>query len=242
MTRGHTAYNKLYWVKDNIIASDFPDISAALREPDGLLAIGGDLSPERLLNAYRLGIFPWYSEGQPILWWSPDPRWVLEPEDMRISRSLQKTLRRMKYRVTFNEDFPGVIEMCAEPRKDSCDTWITTEVKKSYKILHQQGYAHSVECWHDNTLAGGLYGVAIGRIFFGESMFSQMQDASKVALVHLARRLRCWKFRLIDCQVFSKHLESLGAIPMPRNVFADLLRQFCTREIKFNWRQRQELM
>ncbi len=230
MTRGHTAYNRLYWVRDNIIAADFPDISAALSEPDGLLAIGGDLSPERLLNAYRRGIFPWYSEGQPILWWSPDPRWVLAPEDLKISRSLRRTLRSRKYRVTVDADFPAIIEMCAGPRKDSRDTWITAEVMKSYTILHQQGYAHSVECWHDGTLAGGLYGVAIGRIFFGESMFSRQADASKVALVHLAARLRDRKFRLIDCQVYSKHLESLGARPMSRNAFAGLLGQYCAMD------------
>jgi len=235
MTRGHSTYNKLYWVKDNIIASDFPDISSALKDPDGLLAIGGDLSPERLINAYRRGIFPWYSEGQPIMWWSPDPRWVLEPGSMKISRSLRKILHKGKFDISFNQDFSNVIEMCAEPRNDSGDTWITTEVIQNYKILHEQGHAHSVECWHEKKLVGGLYGIAIGKIFFGESMFSRMPDASKVALVNLTMQLKLWNFRLIDCQVYSKHLESLGAMPMPRNVFANMLKQFCVPDFKYKW-------
>lgn len=235
MTRAHTTYNKLYWVRDNVIANEFPDINSALKEPDGLLAIGGDLTPERLLDAYRRGIFPWYSEGQPILWWTPEPRWILEIGGMKMSRSLRKTLRRRLFRVTFDQVFEDVIKACAEPRKDAEGTWITSDIRRSYKILHEQGYAHSVECWYQNELVGGLYGIAIGKIFFGESMFSNMSDASKVTLVHLMAQLRAWNFRLIDCQIHSRHLESLGAIPISRNTFATILHQFCTSEIRHNW-------
>ncbi len=235
MTRAHTIYNKLYWVRDNVIANEFPDINSALKEPDGLLAIGGDLTPERLLDAYRRGIFPWYSEGQPILWWTPEPRWILEIGGMKMSRSLRKTLRRRLFRVTFDQVFEDVIKACAEPRKDAEGTWITSDIRRSYKILHEQGYAHSVECWYQNELVGGLYGIAIGKIFFGESMFSYMSDASKVTLVHLMAQLRALNFRLIDCQIHSRHLESLGATPISRNTFATILHQFCTPEIRHNW-------
>ncbi|HSR63055.1 MAG TPA: leucyl/phenylalanyl-tRNA--protein transferase [Gammaproteobacteria bacterium] len=227
MTRGQSTYNKLYWVRDNIIANDFPDISAILSEPDGLLAIGGDLSSERLLDAYQRGIFPWYSEGQPILWWSPDPRWVLQPEKLKISRSLKKTMRKRPFRVTFDRAFDEVIKCCAEPRKDSIETWITREIIESYYELHRQGYAHSVECWQDDNLAGGLYGIALGRVFFGESMFSYKTDASKIALVHLCRILRKRQFVMIDCQVHSEHVERLGAEPLAQSRFADILRQDC---------------
>lgn len=237
MTRAHSGNNPIYWVRDNAIADDFPALSAALKDPDGLLAIGGDLSPERMLNAYQRGIFPWYNEGQPILWWSPDPRWVLEPAAVKISRSLGKTLRRQVFQVTFDTQFSRVVSLCAAPRKDTDATWITRDISQSFTLLHQQGYAHSVECWHDNRLVGGLYGLAIGRVFFGESMFSHRNDASKVALVHLARQLQAWDFRLIDCQVYSRHLESLGAVAMSRDRFAAILKQFCTPQVRHNWRQ-----
>ena len=237
MAKAHARNNQLYWVRDNVIAGDFPRISAALKEPDGLLAIGGDLSPERMLHAYQNGIFPWYNEGQPILWWSPDPRWVLEPAAIKISRSLRKTLNRKILHVTFDTSFPRVMEMCAAPRKETDATWITADILRSFNLLHKQGYAHSVECWHEGRLVGGLYGIAIGGIFFGESMFSRMSDASKVALVCLARQLQDWGFRLIDCQVYSRHLQSLGAMAMPRNKFAALLKQFCAPHIYHNWRQ-----
>lgn len=234
MAKAYPRSNQLYWVKDNVIASDFPDISKALEEPDGLLAIGGDLSPERLLDAYVRGIFPWNNDIQPVLWWSPDPRWVLMPDNLKISRSLKKTLNKKIYRITFNKNFSGVIENCAGPRNNSDGTWITHDIIESFNKLHQQGYAHSVECWHENTLVGGLYGIAIDRIFFGESMFSKMQDASKVALVHLVRILKNLDFRLIDCQVYSQHLESLGATPMPRKEFATILTEFCKSDIKLH--------
>jgi leucyl/phenylalanyl-tRNA---protein transferase len=189
-------------------------------EPDGLLAIGGDLSPERLLLAYRMGIFPWYSSDMPILWWSPDPRLVLFPGELKISKSLRKVLRKRVFEVTFDRDFRAVIERCAELRREQGDTtWIVPEMKEAYDRIHRLGYAHSVECRHDGDLVGGLYGVALGRIFYGESMFTEQTDASKVAFVHLVRLLMHLKFHLIDCQVTTAHLRRFGAIEIPRHEF-----------------------
>lgn len=199
--------------------SPFPDPALAETEPNGLLAVGGDLSPDRLCNAYRLGIFPWYSEGQPILWWSPDPRLVLLPEQFRISRSLRKTLGRGSLSVSLDRDFGAVIRACAAPRPDAAGTWILPEMVRAYERLHALGLAHSAEAWHDGQLVGGLYGIAMGRVFFGESMFSRARDASKVALVHLVRRLAAWDYTLIDCQVYTPHLASLGATEIPREDF-----------------------
>jgi leucyl/phenylalanyl-tRNA--protein transferase len=204
-------------------ADAFPDVELALREPDGLLAIGGDLAPARLLAAYRRGIFPWYGKDQPILWWAPDPRLVLIPARVHVARSLAKTLRRGKFSLSMDRAFDEVIRACAEPRPDQSGTWITTEMISAYTGLHEAGHAHSVECWYRGELAGGLYGISIGRIFFGESMFSRMADASKVALISLARQLVRWNFPLIDCQVRTAHLESLGARPMPRTEFTRIL-------------------
>ena len=201
----------------------FPDIEEALRWPNGLLAAGGTLSPERLLCAYRRGIFPWFSEGQPVLWWAPDPRAVLIPEDLRISRSLRKTLRRGHFALSADTAFSEVIRQCAMPRPDSDSTWITRDMIGAYRRLHGLGHARSVETWQDGELAGGLYGVALGRVFFGESMFSRARDASKVALVGLARL----GYRLIDCQVPSPHLASLGAVEIPRRAFGAYLRRWC---------------
>ncbi|HUF21747.1 MAG TPA: leucyl/phenylalanyl-tRNA--protein transferase [Burkholderiales bacterium] len=198
----------------------FPPLSRALTEPNGLLAAGADLSVARLLEAYRLGIFPWYGEGEPILWWSPDPRMVLLPAEVRVSRSLAKVLRRNPFHVTADTAFANVIEACRGPRTGQPGTWITTEMKDAYIRLHRAGYAHSIEVWQGDELAGGLYGVAIGRAFFGESMFTRTTDASKVALVALARQLQRWAFGLIDCQMKTAHLESLGATEIPRDDFA----------------------
>ena len=197
----------------------FPDPALAETDPNGLLAVGGDLSPQRLHNAYRLGIFPWYGDGQPILWWSPDPRLVLFPDDLRISRSLRRTLRRGTFSVSLDRDFPAVIHACAAPRSDADGTWILPEIARAYERLHGLGLAHSAEAWQGDELVGGLYGVAIGRAFFGESMFSRASDASKVALVHLVRRLTDWGYALIDCQVYTPHLASLGAVEIPRAEF-----------------------
>ena len=206
-------------------AAPFPDPALAEVEPNGLLAVGGDLTPQRLQNAYRLGIFPWYGAGQPILWWSPDPRLVLLPDGLRVSRSLRRTLHRGSFTVSLDRDFPAVIRACAAPRPDAGGTWILPEIARAYERLHGLGLAHSAETWKGEDLVGGLYGVAIGRAFFGESMFSRASDASKVALVHLVRRLARWGFALIDCQVYTPHLASLGAVEIPRAEFQRRLAQ-----------------
>ena len=200
----------------------FPPVDLA--SPEGLLAIGGDLRAERLLEAYRHGIFPWYNPGQPILWWSPDPRAVLFPPQVRISRSLRKILRRNIFEVTLDTDFLRVIHSCAQPRAQGAGgTWINSEMIEAYGVLHEQGLAHSVECVRDGNLVGGLYGVALGGAFFGESMFSQETDASKVAFVYLARQLQRWGYHFIDCQLPTDHLFSLGAETMRRQDFMGLL-------------------
>jgi leucyl/phenylalanyl-tRNA--protein transferase len=192
-----------------------------------LLAAGGDLRPDRLLAAYPRGIFPWYEEGQPILWWSPDPRAVLWPDRLRISRSLGRTIKRGGLAVTMDTDFDGVLAGCAGPRRYGTATWITADMARAYRTLHRLGWAHSVETWRQGTLVGGLYGVGIGRVFFGESMFSRVTDASKVALVALVRDLKQRDFALIDCQVASEHLTSLGAVALPRAEFLQHLRDLC---------------
>jgi len=199
----------------------FPPIAAALAEPNGLLAAGGDLSPDRLLAGYRHGIFPWYSEGQPILWWSPDPRMVLFVDEVRVTRSLAKRIRSGTFEVRVDSAFRDVIEACAEaPREGQRGTWITPEIIGAYCELHRRGYAHSVESWRDGQLVGGLYGLALGRVFFGESMFARESDASKVALVHLAAILRHLGVPIVDCQQETAHLAGLGARPIPRERFA----------------------
>jgi leucyl/phenylalanyl-tRNA--protein transferase len=212
-----------FWLDPQDPDALFPPVEYALREPDGLLAIGGDLSPARLLRAYRQGIFPWYSAGQPILWWSPDPRAVLFPSEVHVSRSLHKTLRKARFQVSLDRAFARVIDACAGPRAGADGTWITGEMQAAYGELHRLGHAHSVEAWHGEHLVGGLYGLAIGRAFFGESMFSLAADASKVAFIHLVRQLQEWGFALIDCQVQTRHLARFGARPIPRAEFLSLL-------------------
>jgi leucyl/phenylalanyl-tRNA--protein transferase len=205
------------WIEN---ADGFPPLAGALREPNGLLCAGGDLSPQRILQAYRQGIFPWFSAGEPILWWSPDPRMVLLPDEFRISRSLRKTLRRGHYQIRLDNHFDAVIEACARtPRQGQNGTWITREMRFAYATLFELGYAHTVETWIDGQLAGGLYGLAIGKMFYGESMFSRQTDASKIALAHLTRFLRQHDFALIDCQMNTPHLASLGAREIPRAAF-----------------------
>lgn len=199
---------------------DFPPLESALNEPNGLLAAGGDLSPGRLVAAYRRGIFPWYSEGQPILWWSPDPRMVLYPDELRLGRSLRKTLRKAPFEIRCDSAFAQVMYGCAAPRRGHDGTWIMPEMIDAYIRLHALGIAHSVEAWRDGELAGGLYGVAIGRAFFGESMFARASDASKIAFVHLVRMLRERGFGLIDCQMRTELLGSFGAREIPRRRFA----------------------
>ncbi len=219
----HNQGSAPYWIDPDNPDIYFPDVELALQEPDGLLAVGGDLQPERLLYAYRNGIFPWYGPDQPILWWSPDPRLVLYPEQLHVSRSLAKTLRQQRFSVTFDQAFEQVIQACAAPRPGQAGTWITPEMQMAYVEMHRLGHAHSVECWQQGRLVGGLYGLAMGRVFFGESMFAHMTDASKVGFVTLVRQLERWDYRLIDCQVYTGHLERLGARMIPRREFTRLL-------------------
>jgi leucyl/phenylalanyl-tRNA--protein transferase len=203
----------------------FPPVSRALASPNGLLCAGADLSPTRLIEAYRRGIFPWFSEGDPVLWWSPDPRMVLFPDELKVSRSLRKAVERGRYETRFDSAFRAVIEACAAPRDGQSGTWIVAPMVDAYTRLHELGFAHSVESWEDGELVGGLYGVALDRVFFGESMFMRAPDASKVALVRLVGRLREKGFRLIDCQQATAHLASLGAREIPRKRFAQLLEE-----------------
>ena len=201
--------------------SPFPPIETALQEPNGLLAAGGDLSPQRIIDAYRQGIYPWYSQGQPLLWWSPDPRMVLYVDEYRLSRSLAKRIRRGDFEVRVDTAFGRVVDACASVVRDAQDgTWITGEMALAYYRLHELGYGHSVEAWRDGELIGGLYGLALGRVFFGESMFSYESDASKVALAGLISLLSRQAVPLIDCQQETAHLASMGARPIPRPEFA----------------------
>jgi len=217
----------LRWLSSADPPDRFPPPSQALTEPNGLLAAGGDLEPARLLAAYRRGIFPWYEEGQPILWWSPDPRAVLRPDGVRISRSLRRSLIKGGFELRIDTAFERVVAACSEPRHYGGSTWITADMAAAYARLHRLGWAHSFETWRDGQLVGGLYGVTIGRVFFGESMFARVTDASKVALVKLADELRARDFALIDCQVASAHITSLGAVAMPRAVFLASLERYC---------------
>jgi leucyl/phenylalanyl-tRNA--protein transferase len=216
---------QLVWLGDTLDPTWFPPVSQALKDPDGLLAAGGGLSPERLLAAYRQGIFPWYNAGQPVLWWSPDPRSVLIPAEFRKSRSLVKSLRNRGYRTSIDASFAAVIDACAEPRASGPGTWITAEMAAAYRELHALGHAHSIETWRADQLVGGLYGVALGRVFFGESMFTRSRDASKAALARLVDECRARGIVLIDCQVSSAHLQSLGSRDLPRSEFVKLLGQ-----------------
>ncbi|GAB7529627.1 leucyl/phenylalanyl-tRNA--protein transferase [Pseudomonas sp. 3A(2025)] len=227
----------LTWLQRNSL--DFPPLNKALREPDGLLAAGGDLSAERLVRAYRHGCFPWFQDGQPILWWSPDPRTVLLPAELHVSRSLGKLLRQQRYRVTFDQDFAAVIQACAEPRSYAQETWITRQMQDAYRLLHEQGHAHSVEVWDGDALVGGLYGLAMGQLFFGESMFSRADNASKVGFATLVERLTAWGFVLIDCQMPTQHLQSLGARSISRQAFADYLHKHLDVENNADWLPRR---
>jgi leucyl/phenylalanyl-tRNA--protein transferase len=218
--------SSIVWLTEQDPPDCFPPVEKALREPDGLLAAGGDLKPERLLAAYRRGIFPWYSRGQPILWWAPDPRAVLFPQDLKMSRSLSKTLRNRGFETHLDTDFPAVIRSCGDRQLRPEGTWISTEMRNAYLELHRLGYAHSVETWLKGKLVGGLYGVALGAVFYGESMFSRERDASKVALVRLCQNLQARNFGVIDCQMATPHLLSLGARLVSRRAFVELLNQY----------------
>lgn len=219
------------WLSPKDAPEWFPPPEQALDDPAGLLAAGGDLSPARLLAAYRRGIFPWYSPGQPVLWWSPDPREVLFPEEFRVSRSLAKTLRNGGFSVVMDEDFAAVLDGCAAPRAHSLGTWITAEMREAYLELHRRGYAHSIETRLGGELVGGLYGVRLGGVFFGESMFSRVRDASKVALAHLVAVCRRNSIAVIDCQLASRHLASLGSRGIPRSQFQALLAEWVTLDL-----------
>lgn len=208
----------------------FPTLDQALEEPNGLIAVGGCLSPQRIINAYRHGIFPWFNPDEPILWWSPNPRLVLFPDKLKVSRSLNKTLRKQLFEIRLDSAFLSVMHACAEPRPEQAGTWISHEMKQAYLQLHQMGIAHSVEAWQDDQLVGGLYGISLGQVFFGESMFHRKTDASKVVFVNLIKQLKDWGYRLIDCQVSSEHLFSLGAEEISRDEFANLLNHYCDQQ------------
>lgn len=219
--------NRVVWLTADDPPTAFPPVETALREPDGLLAAGGDLSVERLLAAYRKGVFPWYDEGQPLLWWSPDPRCVFEKGDFHLSRRLYKELKQSSIELRFNTVFGDVLRACAGPRRYEQGTWITTDMISAYERLHNEGWAHSIEVWRDDRLIGGLYGLIIGKAMFGESMFSKESNASKVALLALDRMLHAGTLGLLDCQVQSSHLLSLGASVIPRSRFTELLDSLC---------------
>ena len=215
---------------------DFPPVSEALDQPNGLLAFGGKLDSPTLLTAYQQGIFPWFNNGEPVLWWSPNPRMVINPEAIHISRSMKKELHRHTYQITIDEVFAGVMHQCRILREKAEGTWITDEMEEAYNRLHAEGYAHSVEVWEGKALVGGIYGLAMDQMFFGESMFSKKSNTSKLAIIYLCRFLADQGIRLLDCQVPNPHLESLGGICMPRDVFIKYLKKYCrtTRSVA-NW-------
>ncbi|MDR3213790.1 MAG: leucyl/phenylalanyl-tRNA--protein transferase [Azoarcus sp.] len=215
--------------------ADFAAASLSPDAPDGLVAAGGELSPPWLLAAYRRGIFPWFNKDDPILWWSPDPRLVLFPREIRVHRSLRQALRQQRFDVRLDTDFPAVIAACAAPRKSGGDTWIVPAMQAAYGRMHELGHAHSVECWREERLVGGLYGLALGRVFFGESMFSLETDASKVALAHLAKLLEARNFAMIDCQMTTSHLLSLGAREITRTEFCAGLERWATEDTPGRW-------
>ncbi len=221
------------WISSQ--SNTFPPLERALRSPNGLLALGGDLSCQRLLAAYRHGCFPWYSEGQPLMWWSPDPRTVLFPDELHVPRSLRKTLRSGRFRITYDQAFADVIAACAEPRSSDHGTWITPAMQAAYCALHDLGHAHSVEVWHQQQLVGGLYGIAIGRLFFGESMFSRMSDASKTGFVTLVQTLQQAGFVLIDCQMPTEHLARFGARNISRKAFKGYLEHHLDQPSRMIW-------
>jgi leucyl/phenylalanyl-tRNA--protein transferase len=225
------------WLGEHADPNWFPPLDQALREPPGLLAAGGDLSSARLLAAYERGVFPWYSAQQPILWWSPDPRMVLFPEEFKCSRSLRKTLRNGSFSTQLDCAFAATIRGCAAPRRAGPDTWLNSEMIDSYDQLHELGFGHSVETYRDDRLVGGLYGIQLGQVFFGESMFSLERDASKVALARLVEECRERDIQVIDCQVASTHLARLGARELSRSQFVALLRQYARRTPVGKWQR-----
>lgn len=231
---------RIKWISPNDPPESFPCIHNALSCPNGLLAAGGDLAPARLVYAYRHAIFPWFDSGQPILWWSPDPRCVLRPAAFHVARRFRRSLRQCPFSVSWNRAFAEVINACAERRDSMPGTWITFGMIDAYTRLHREGWAHSVEVWQERTLVGGIYGLAIGRVFFGESMFSKSSNASKVALLTLCRQLAGHDFELLDCQMPSPHLLGLGAELMPRQEFGALLRAACDPQLRYSeWPEKE---
>lgn len=224
---------RIAWLTPTDPPDSFPPVESALREPDGLLAAGGDLSEERLLHAYRHGIFPWYEDGQPILWWCPDPRCVLPPRNFHVSRRFRQYIRQSPFLLTCNRAFDDVIEACAGRRDGQPGTWITASMKQAFRGLHRNGWAHSVEIWDGDDLVGGIYGLAMGRLFFGESMFHRADNASKFAMLGLTRILSQHDFALLDCQVLSHHLLTLGAEAISRREFSRSLENACPTQLKF---------
>ena len=228
--------SKIHWISNDDPPEAFPDIDQACTEPDGLLAAGGNLTAERILYAYKHGIFPWYDESQVVLWWSPDPRCVLEPGEFHLSKRLQRYVRKLDFEVSFNHASADVVAACAESRINQQGTWITQDMADAYCELHEMGWAHSVEVWQGNKLVGGLYGLAIGRVFFGESMFSRSTHASKIAMLALCKLLIQSDFLLLDCQVVSPHLLTLGAKELARGAFRAILDRGCEPTTRFeNW-------
>lgn len=225
--------SRVVWLTPDDPPNAFPELQCALNEPDGLLAAGGDLSASRLLYAYRHGIFPWYDDGQPILWWSPDPRCVMQPKGYHLSRRLSRKLRNSTATLTCNNSFEEVVRACAGPRRSEQDTWITSAMADAYTSLHFDGWAHSIEVWQEKELIGGIYGLAMGKVFFGESMFSYRSDASKIALLGLTKILSEHDFALLDCQVVSSHLLTIGATTMSRRDFQQILEFACDPAIRF---------
>ncbi len=219
--------NRVTWLSADDPPNSFPPVNSALREPDGLLAAGGDLSPDRLLVAYRQGIFPWSDDGEPLLWWSPDPRCVFLPGDFTVSRRLRRDIRQSTAEIRVNTAFADVIRACAGPRRSEQGTWITAEIDAAYRQLHTMGWTHSIEVWQDDELCGGMYGLAMGKVFFGESMFSTRPNMSKLAMLFVANRMLAGDLAILDCQVVSSHLLSLGARTQPRAEFRALLDQLC---------------
>ncbi len=225
---------QIVWINNDDPPEAFPEIESASKNPDGLLAVGGDLSEERLLYAYRRGIFPWFSDGQPVLWWAPDPRCVLRPDQFRVSRRLHRSFRSSTFEIHINRAFDDVIAACAEDRAGQDGTWITLDMRHAYRALYEQGWAHSIEVWQSGSLVGGLYGLAINKVFFGESMFSRKSDASKGAMLALCNIIDRHGFALLDCQVESSHLLTLGATLMPRSEFSEVLQESCAGTEKFD--------
>ena len=225
---------RIAWLSPDDPVDAFPDVVDALKEPDGLLAAGGDLSQQRLLAAYAAGIFPWYEQGQPILWWCPDPRCILQPADLHISRRLARYARQSAFTVSFNNNFAAVIDACAGRRSTQHGTWITADIRRAFVDLHKAGWAHSIEVWDGEDLAGGIYGLGIGRVFFGESMFSHRDNASKFAMIALCSELVRNNFDMLDCQVLSQHLMSLGACLIPRTEFTARLERHCRNTAQFS--------